>query len=109
RFLGRGLPDVLLLDVAVAADRLGNARDFREQGNLLRLQPTRALVDHREIILDQRPLGPALDGAPERIERGASQEFQFGQPAERASIQPPYSFFISRPLLSRLAKIGGAR
>ena len=110
RLFGRGLPDVLFLDVAVAADGFGDAGDFGQQRDLLALQRSHALIDHREIILDQLAFGLALRGAAERIEGRAAQEFQFRQHSRRraASSRHIPSSSAGR-ILSRCAKIGGAR
>src|SRR6266702_4054281 len=83
RLLGGRLLDVGLLDVPEAADGLRHARKARQQRDLRSLQSGDPLIDHRKIVLDQLPLGLALLGAPERIERAAAQKLELRQHPER--------------------------
>src|SRR3954447_18325236 len=66
RPLGRRQLDIGFLYVPEAADLRGHAREPCQQRELLRLQPGHPLIDHRQIIRDQLPLGPALLSAAER-------------------------------------------
>src|SRR6266700_5691940 len=50
--LGHRLLDVVVLDMAVAADRFGNPSEPREMRNLFHYRCCEALLDHRKIILD---------------------------------------------------------
>ncbi|MDB5608099.1 MAG: hypothetical protein JWP25_4999 [Bradyrhizobium sp.] len=83
RLLGFPLLDVSFLDVAEAADRLGHAREPRQQRDLRRVHARDPLIDHRKIVLDQLALGLALFGPAERIERAAAQELELCENAER--------------------------
>src|SRR4051812_41841215 len=86
-----------------AADGLRQPREPRQQRDLLRFQPGDPLIDHVEIIRDQLPLGPALFGAAERIERAAAQEFQPGEDAE--GVDHPAAEFLLLEMSGRLVAL----
>src|SRR5690349_23440315 len=74
-FLARRL-DVALLDVAEAADLLGERRDLDRGGVVLRGQPREQQLDRLLVLADQPALHAPLRGVAEGIERRASQELE---------------------------------
>src|SRR5690606_6505424 len=78
-----GLVQVRVLDVAVAADVLGDAGDVGGEVDVARVQP---LQQHRHGLLvfaDQGALAAAFGGVAEQVQRSAAQAAQFRQHAER--------------------------
>ena len=63
------------------------------------------------VFCDQSPLGSALGGVAERIERRAAQDLELLQHARRPpSIHGPNDIFFGSPVaVSRRASSGGAR
>ena len=72
-----------LLDVAETADFFRDGGKTDREMMIVRRQTRQHLVEHRLVFADQRALGAAFERAAKRIERGAAQEFQLRQYAER--------------------------
>ena len=68
-----------LLDVTEAADFFRDRGKPDGEGMIVRRQRVEHFVEHRLVIVDQLPLGAALERAAERIERRAAEEFKLRQ------------------------------
>src|SRR4051812_19244876 len=87
--------DIGMLDVAVAAHDLGRSRQRHQQRPILWFRHAEMTKNHRGIFARQRPLHPALRGISERIERGATQEFEAHQDRERTK-NPAAEFMFAQ-------------
>src|ERR1043165_3498637 len=88
-FLARRL-DAALLDVAEAADLVGERGDLDRGGLVLRVQRREQQLDRLLVLADQFALHAPLFGVTERIERGAPQELELLQNFENR--QDPAGF-----------------
>src|SRR6266513_3524129 len=82
-FLLLRLVQMAPLDVAEAADVLGYARDLHRELSVLAVQVFEQLGDCLLVLADPPPLGPALFGVAEYIQRGAAQALQLREDPER--------------------------
>src|SRR5690606_13716446 len=71
-----GRVQVRFLDVAVAADVLGDAGDLRGEVDVARVQLLQQPAHGAFVVLDQLALHAPLFGAPEHVQRPAAQEAQ---------------------------------
>src|SRR5690606_24597515 len=71
-----GVLQMLVLDVAVAADVLGDAGDLGRQPDVARVERGEQAVDGAQVVLDQAALGPAFGGVAEYVEYAAAQPAQ---------------------------------
>src|SRR5262245_38421503 len=71
------------LDVAEAADLLRDGSEANRDGMVLGRQLLDDLTEQRLVIGDQLALGAALLRIAENVERGAAQEFESREHAER--------------------------
>jgi hypothetical protein len=102
--------DIGMLDVAVAAHDLGRFGQRHQQRPILLFRHSEMTKNRRQIFARQRPLHPALRSISERIERGATQEFEANQDRERSENPAAEFMFAQMSLnLSRRASKGGAK
>src|SRR5690606_37882207 len=81
-FAGLGLVQVRFLDVAVAADLLGDAGDLGREADVAAVEPVQQPADGALVVVDQLALHAPLGGAAEHVERATAQEPQLRQQAE---------------------------
>src|SRR5215468_4373239 len=78
------LLEVAALDVAEAADALRNGRDLHGERVVVARETSEQLVDRSLVLADEAPLGPALPGHAERVERRGAQATELREHPERA-------------------------
>src|SRR6516164_6211067 len=86
-----------LFDVSETADFLRDGGETDRQMMIFRRQLGDHLIEHRLIIVDQSPLGAALDRIAEWIERGAADESHLRQQLESRKQPRPKAHLARQP------------
>src|SRR5262249_14188497 len=110
RLVGLGGLEMAQLDVAEAADLLGDGGEADRNVVVVGIELAEHLLEQRLVVAHERAFRAALDRIAERVQRGAAQELEFRQGAEQREDPGPNVIFRGSPVaLSRRASSGGAR
>src|SRR5262249_31595920 len=83
RLVGLGGLEMAQLDVAEAADLLGDGGEADRNVVVVGIELAEHLLEQRLVVARERALGRALDRIAEGVERRAAQELEFRQGAEQ--------------------------
>jgi len=109
RFTRLGFVQVRFLDVAVAADVLGDAGDVHRQCQPARIQAVDQFLQGLLVVTDQLTLAATFLGVTEHVEAAAAQALELGQQAEGLEHPRAVFFLLQLALFVGLANSGGAR
>src|ERR1700722_20108272 len=93
RLIRLGGNEMMLLDVAEAANFFRDYGETDGEMMVFRRKPRQHLVEHRCVIFDQLAFGAAFQRPAERIERRAAQYLQFRQKPESRKEPRPKAHF----------------